>query len=158
MELLDKGKHCNEELCRQLDYLPIQCKACLKYFCNEHFSYEAHNCKSAEKFDYKIPTCELCNQTIEFKRGKHLDLCLAEHMQKCQLEIKPTNKEKTSKKCHFKNCKSKEVFVFKCDDCCLNYCTKHRLAEDHLCKQTCSVQSRNKSSKTQSRNFSIFAY
>lgn len=156
MDLLDKGKHCSEEFCHQLDYLPMKCNACLKYFCSDHFKYESHNCKKAENFDYQIPTCDLCHETIEFKRGKDLDLCLAQHLQKCQFSSRNQETKKSTKKCHYKNCKSKEVFVFKCDECFFTYCTKHRLPEDHICdtvkNQARSSQFRNISSKTQSKN------
>jgi predicted nucleic acid binding AN1-type Zn finger protein len=148
MELLDKGKHCSEETCHQLDLLPMKCKACLKYYCTEHFKYESHNCKEALKFNFKIPTCENCNRTIEFKRGKDLNLCLAEHLENCTLDekhqtSKANRKETESKKCYFKNCKSKDVFVFECDWCAHSYCTKHRVPEVHLClknNQSCSSQ------------------
>lgn len=148
MELLDKGKHCEEEFCHQLDLLPMKCKACTHYYCSEHFKYESHNCKEYKKFDYKIPTCELCNKTIEFKRGQDLDLCLAMHMEKCQFNEINTKKT-NSNKCSFKACKTKEIFKFECLSCYKNFCNKHRIPEDHECtglSQTCSQQARQKNS------------
>ena len=145
MELLDKGKHCSEEFCHQLDLLPIKCKACFNFYCTEHFKYESHNCKQSNKYDYKIPTCELCNKTIEFKRGLNLDICLADHLEKCKIRNNLDLKEKIVKKCSYKNCKSKEIFVFECETCCLKYCTKHRIPESHKCvsnNQSCSAQFR----------------
>jgi len=47
MEFSDLGKHC--ELCRQLDYLPIQCNLCKKFYCKLHSSYSNHNCIKFEK-------------------------------------------------------------------------------------------------------------
>lgn len=150
MELLDKGRHCQEEYCHQLDLLPMKCKACNKYFCSDHFKYESHNCKSFLKLDYKIPICEICNKTIEFKRGHDLDLCLAIHMDKCHINesIEPKSlqddkKLKTKNKCSFKNCKTKEIFEFQCENCSEKFCVKHRIPEDHGCKTaSCSEQSR----------------
>jgi predicted nucleic acid binding AN1-type Zn finger protein len=159
MEVLDKGKHCEEEYCHQLDLLPMQCKACKKYFCASHFKYESHNCKQSDRFNYVIPQCDICKQTIEFSRDKDIDLCLAEHLQKClnlqengrsnqsnrfsqtqnravsmsSLMPPSSSKQNTSKKCNFKNCKSKEVFRFDCEKCSLTYCNKHRLPEIHEC-------------------------
>lgn len=145
MELLDKGKHCDEEFCHQLDYLPIKCKACSKSFCKYHIRYDDHNCKEANKFNYKIPTCPICNKTIEFKRGKDLDICLAEHMQICQEDMSnlsqqmnkvklKNNENKIYKhKCTMRNCKSKEIIQFECQNCHNNFCIKHRMREDHNC-------------------------
>ncbi len=146
MDTLDKGKHCSEEYCHQLDYLPMKCSACHKYFCTDHFKYKTHNCEEAKKIDYKIPTCEICKNPIEFKRGKDLDLCLAEHMSKCQFTFTNNEIQKPKKVCNYKGCKSREVFRFECDVCNLNFCVKHRMPEIHLCKsdkiaaKTCSSQ------------------
>ena len=133
MELLDKGKHCEEEYCHQLDFLPMKCKACSKLFCSSHIKYDDHSCKEAYKFDYKIPTCLLCNQVIEFQRGKDLDLCLAEHMQKCEEESKRSKKQ-INNKCAILHCKSKEIIPFECNNCNKKFCIKHRMQEDHECK------------------------
>ena len=150
MDLSDKGKHCSEELCHQLDLLPLKCKACSKYYCSEHFKYESHNCEEAFKFNFKIPTCQHCNQPVEFKRGKDLDLCLAEHLQKCSLTGHTAKQSKS--KCHYKHCKSKEIFVFECDSCSHSYCTKHRVPEVHSCStsnQTSCSSQYNKSNKNE---------
>ncbi|CAF0867839.1 unnamed protein product [Brachionus calyciflorus] len=147
MELLDKGKHCEEEYCHQLDLLPMKCKACNHFYCSEHFKYESHNCKEHKKFDFKIPTCELCNKTIEFRRGDDMDMCLARHMEKCQFnEIAP--KKVNSEKCAHKTCKTKTngVFKFECLVCHKNFCNKHRIPEDHECTgimaKSCSQEAR----------------
>ncbi len=133
METLDKGKHCAEKFCNQLDYLPMKCKACNEFFCSEHFKYENHGCEKAKMFDYKIPVCDQCHKTIEFKRGKNLDLCLQEHMQNCQLRAEDQNSKQQMKKyCNFKSCKSKEIFRFECDECQMIFCNRHRLHEDHV--------------------------
>jgi predicted nucleic acid binding AN1-type Zn finger protein len=144
MDTLDKGKHCSEEYCHQLDYLPMKCSACHRDFCADHFKYEAHNCEQANKIDFKIPVCEICENPIEFKRGKDLDLCLAEHMSKCQLASPKQESQKPKKVCNYKGCKSREVFRFECDVCHLNFCVRHRMPEIHLCdsdkgvSRTCS--------------------
>jgi hypothetical protein len=164
MELLDKGKHCEEEFCHQLDLLPMQCKACKKYFCSSHFKYDAHNCEKSIGLNYKIPICELCNKAIEFKRGKDLDLCLAEHLQKCQFnDIKSTNNQKTiqkKSKCYFGSCKSSDVFRFECESCLQTFCNKHRIPEVHQCHryqtgQSCSKQFNSKEKQNDQRMFSF---
>jgi AN1-type zinc finger protein 2 len=136
MELLDKGKHCSEEYCHQFDILPAKCKACLKIFCNEHIKYDNHKCREAYKFDYQIPTCPLCHETIEFQRGKDLNICLAEHIQNCENEESNMKKKKANKtKCSILKCKTKSnIMPFECKNCNKNFCIKHRMQEDHDCQ------------------------
>ena len=170
MELLDKGKHCQEEFCHQIDFLPMQCKACKKHFCSEHFKYEAHRCTESEKFNFKVPVCEICSKPIEFKRGRDLDLCLAEHLEKC-LRIndetengnKVTNEKKPTKKCSFEGCRSKEnVFKFECESCSQVFCNKHRIPEVHNCRvashKSCSQQFRSANTKKESNYFSVSSF
>jgi hypothetical protein len=170
MEVLDKGKHCEEEFCHQLDLLPMQCKACKKFFCSDHFKYEEHKCKAGGRANYVIPTCDICKKTIEFSRHKDLDLCLAEHLQEClnlnQRDRVPKNTYKSGtnsasstavgpqhKKCSFKNCKSKEVFRFQCDRCIMTYCNKHRLPEIHSCDEVLEGMRSKMLAQTCSRQF-----
>nr|XP_033770832.1 AN1-type zinc finger protein 2A isoform X2 [Geotrypetes seraphini] len=49
MELPDLGKHCSERTCKQLDFLPLKCKACEQVFCKDHITYSQHKCASAYK-------------------------------------------------------------------------------------------------------------
>ena len=162
MEVLDKGKHCQDEFCHQLDLLPMQCKACRKYFCSEHFKYESHHCKESEKLNYKIPTCQYCQQTIPFTRGKNLDLCLAEHMQRCYLNgynKKPAKTSSNSKKCNYSNCKSSEIFRFECQSCSLVFCNKHRIPEVHNCNLVkCSTQYKNGIKEYNPKTYSVSSY
>ena len=46
MELPDLGKQCEVPSCKELDFLPIQCKFCDKIFCKKCASLVAHNCPS----------------------------------------------------------------------------------------------------------------
>ena len=143
MEVLDKGKHCQENSCNRFDLLPIQCKACKKSFCSVHIKCENHSCQDSSKLDFKIPVCQICNKTIEFDRSKHINECLSEHMHKCYRNYlnngnsvsSTRGPEKESKKCHYKKCKTKEIFQFKCDSCHLTFCTKHRVPEVHMCQE-----------------------
>jgi predicted nucleic acid binding AN1-type Zn finger protein len=154
MDLLDKGIHCEEKFCHQLDYLPLKCKACSKNFCSEHIKYANHHCTESYKFNYEIPVCPLCNHTIEFQRGKDLDICLAEHIQQCELNShmnKLQIQKSQKKKCSFNNCKSKDSLRFDCQKCHNSYCIKHRIQEDHNCQQqqhTCSQEARTRNARS----------
>ena len=55
-----------------------------------------------------------------------------------------------SKKCTYKNCKSKEIFRFKCDTCEQNFCTKHRVPEIHKCQPVIKTRS---SQLSQAQNY-----
>ena len=157
MDLLDKGKHCEEEFCHQLDFLPIECKLCRRHFCSEHFKYERHGCEKASAIDFKVPTCELCNEVIEFKRGKHMDLCLSEHLAKFHLDSDDKREsatqsnakpKKNNNKCIVKGCRSKDIINFECERCANKFCNRHRLPEVHMCAAvnnnlSCSSQAAN---------------
>ena len=159
MDTLDKGKHCSEEYCHQLDYLPVTCNACLQVYCADHFKYEAHNCTQAKKLDYKIPVCELCAKTVEFKRGKDLDLCLAEHMSNCRMDSS-SSKPKGKKHCSYRSCKTKEGFRFECESCKGTYCVRHRMPEVHSCFATssCSSQIQKEQGIVAAKKYPIHAY
>ncbi|KAI5308189.1 hypothetical protein KEM55_006335, partial [Ascosphaera atra] len=43
-DLMDIGKHCDYEYCRQLDFLPFRCGSCHGTFCLNHRSETAHKC------------------------------------------------------------------------------------------------------------------
>jgi len=43
MEIPSLGKHCAENHCKQLDFLPLQCR-CGKVFCSEHLNSHAQTC------------------------------------------------------------------------------------------------------------------
>ena len=135
MELLDKGKHCSDEYCHQFDFLPSKCKACSKIFCNEHIKYDNHKCKEAYKFNFQIPACPLCNKTIEFQRGRDLDICLAEHMQSCENQENTNKKIVNKNQCSVIRCKNKKSIIpFECNNCSKKYCLQHRIPEDHDCQ------------------------
>ncbi|XP_077305243.1 AN1-type zinc finger protein 2A isoform X2 [Lithobates pipiens] len=57
MELPDLGKHCSEDTCKQLDFLPLKCDACEDLFCKDHITYDQHKCTFAYK---KIFTNRCC--------------------------------------------------------------------------------------------------
>jgi len=44
MEFPTLGKNCEKSDCNKLDFLPIKCNFCKKYFCSEHALPEYHSC------------------------------------------------------------------------------------------------------------------
>lgn len=80
MEFPDLGKHCCEETCRQLDFLPLKCDACGELFCKDHLTYSRHKCSSAYKKDVQVPVCPLCNTPIPVRKGEMPDVAVGAHM------------------------------------------------------------------------------
>ena len=60
MEFPTLGKNCEYSECYQLDFLPIKCKFCQKYFCSEHFLPEVHSCT-----EYKPAIAQTADIVIE---------------------------------------------------------------------------------------------
>ena len=60
MEFPTLGKNCEYPDCFQLDFLPIKCKYCQKYFCTEHFLPDIHSCS-----EFKALRVETAESVIE---------------------------------------------------------------------------------------------
>ena len=131
MDLLDKGKHCDEESCHQLDFLPLKCKGCEKYYCSEHFKYDLHQCKNSERFNRKVLNDD-------------------SNITKPMLN-----------KCGHTKCKSKEFINFKCNLCEKSFCTKHRIPEDHTCSGiviSCSQEFSKKHKNLNKKYFGVSSF
>lgn len=134
MEFPDLGKHCTVSTCNKLDFLPIQCDACNKIFCDEHYQYSIHNCTNAYTKNNQVPVCPLCNIPIPIQRGQLPDLTVSNHIDSdCQSDPAKQKRKVFTNKCSFKSCKTKEVIPIVCDECTYNYCLKHRHTTDHNC-------------------------
>ncbi|KXJ82782.1 hypothetical protein RP20_CCG011215 [Aedes albopictus] len=130
MEFPHLGKHCSEQYCRKLDFLPMKCDACGEIFCSEHFSYQTHSCHSAHKKDVQVPICPLCGDPVPTARDVSPDVTVGAHIdQFCKSE----KKKIYTNRCSYKNCKKKELVPFSCGVCKRNYCLKHRHTLDHEC-------------------------
>ncbi|XP_055375745.1 AN1-type zinc finger protein 2A [Condylostylus longicornis] len=139
MEFPHLGKHCSEKSCNKLDFLPMKCDSCNSVFCSEHFSYSKHSCPSAHQKSVQVPVCPLCNDPVPTPRDVPPDLSVSEHIDRyCKSETKKI----FTNRCNYKNCKKKELVPFKCSDCHINYCLKHRHITDHEC-QGAQVTQRN---------------
>ena len=134
MEFPGLGKHCTLATCKQLDFLPMNCDACEKTFCNDHVSYVSHNCQSAYKKDAQVPVCPLCNKPVPVNRGEPPDIKVGEHIDRdCQSDPAKERRKLNPNKCSAKGCKKKELVPVLCDSCRRNYCLRHRHPQDHDC-------------------------
>uniref|UniRef100_F6R192 AN1-type zinc finger protein 2A n=1 Tax=Ciona intestinalis TaxID=7719 RepID=F6R192_CIOIN len=135
MELPHLGKHCTEPTCNLLDFLPMQCDACEKIFCKDHFHYDHHKCESSYKKDVQVPVCPLCGKPVPVPRGETPDIKVGEHIDRdCQSDPAKKKRKAYSNRCSAPKCKQHELMPVICNDCRLNYCLRHRHPLDHNCK------------------------
>merc|ERR1712032_1296655 len=94
------ARHCHVKECRQLDFLPLQCKACHNYYCKECF--KAHNCPKASEHDRRVVICPLCKDSIAVT-GEDMKELLNRH---CATSCTRKPKPKLAK-CPVEGCKEK---------------------------------------------------
>ena len=132
VDLMSLGKHCQEETCKQLDFLPFHCDSCKAPFCVDHFQPDRHNCKSRIIKDSKLPQCPLCNKYIE-KGTKNVDdnTQVERHiMSGCTALVVQKPKKN---RCSEARCKVHSPIPFSCSNCYRQFCVKHRHPGDHKC-------------------------
>ncbi|RFU29047.1 hypothetical protein B7463_g7291, partial [Scytalidium lignicola] len=110
------GKHCQFEYCNQLDFLPFRCQSCRGTFCLDHRTETGHHCKHAGEWATRR---RLANAT---KPSLGAGKSMAEVEQPC-----------ASPSCKTIIGTSLSTGVH-CSSCNRRYCLKHRLREDHDCK------------------------
>lgn len=114
------GKHCQFDYCNQLDFLPFYCQSCAKTFCLDHRSETAHKCSHAGAWAERRRQANLAKPSIGAGR--------------------PLRDKISQKPCAHASPACKTVIGTSltpgvhCDRCNRDYCLKHRLQEDHDCK------------------------
>ncbi|KAK2057547.1 AN1-like zinc finger protein [Colletotrichum caudatum] len=112
------GKHCEYDYCNQLDFLPFFCQSCKKTFCLDHRSETSHKCSNAGAWAERRRQAELAKPA--YGQGRQL----RDHV--------------SQKPCASPSCKTtigtSLVPGVHCPGCNRDYCLKHRLKEDHDCK------------------------
>ncbi len=120
------GKHCEYEYCNQLDFLPFHCQSCRKTYCLDHRTESSHRCTNAGAWAERRRQAQLAQPSIG--AGKTL-------------------RDKVSEKpCASPACKTvvgtSLVPGVHCSTCNRDYCLKHRLKEDHDCKNLVPIGGR----------------
>ncbi|KAI1656782.1 AN1-type zinc finger protein [Daldinia decipiens] len=120
------GKHCQLEYCNQLDFLPFFCQSCKKTFCLDHRSETSHKCANAGAWAERRRQAQLAKPSVG--EGKRLrDLV-------------------SQKPCAATDCKTvvgtSLVPGVHCSTCNRDYCLKHRLKEEHDCKNKIPIGAR----------------
>jgi predicted nucleic acid binding AN1-type Zn finger protein len=120
------GSHCQYAYCNQLDFLPFRCESCRGTFCLDHRTETAHHCAKAGEWAARRRRAQLATPSIG--AGKSL------------LSVE------TEKPCATPSCKtiigSSLTPSVHCTTCNRSYCLKHRLKEDHDCKNLIPIGAR----------------
>jgi len=134
VDFLSIGKHCKEESCKQLDFLPFKCEHCREQFCVDHYESSKHNCQHLVDKDSRLPQCPLCMQYItKGTRGVDDNAQVERHIQSnCTSHVVPKKKPKKNR-CSTSKCKQHSLIPFSCDKCFQQFCVRHRHPGDHNC-------------------------
>ncbi|KAI0147615.1 AN1-type zinc finger protein [Xylariaceae sp. FL1272] len=120
------GRHCQLEYCNQLDFLPFFCQSCKKTFCLDHRTEDAHKCDNKGAWAERRRQAQLARPSAG--EGKRMRDYVHE------------------KPCAAKDCKTTIgtplVPGVHCSTCNRDYCLKHRLNEEHDCKNLIPIGAR----------------
>ncbi|EEY17379.1 AN1-type zinc finger protein [Verticillium alfalfae VaMs.102] len=120
------GKHCEYDYCNQLDFLPFFCQSCKKTFCLDHRSETSHKCVNAGAWAERRRQAQAA--THSHGQGRLMRDAVSE------------------KPCASPSCKTTVgtslVPGVHCSTCNRDYCLKHRLNEDHNCKNLMPIGAR----------------
>ncbi|KAI4110540.1 MAG: hypothetical protein LQ339_001406 [Xanthoria mediterranea] len=125
-EMLNIGGTCQYLTCDSYDFLPFRCESCHGRFCQDHRTEAGHKCARAGEWAAKKAQ-QQANRTASPSSGP-----------------KPTLL--TANQCSHPQCKTlietlNSVGVA-CSTCNRKYCLKHRIPEDHDCKNIIPVGAR----------------
>lgn len=120
------GKHCEFEYCNQLDFLPFMCQSCSRTYCLDHRTENSHQCAHAGAWAERRRKAQLAHQSIGSGR---------------MLQDKVSRKPCASPECKTEVGTSLTPGVH-CDTCNRDYCLKHRLKEEHDCKNLIPIGAR----------------
>ncbi|KAK3352699.1 hypothetical protein B0T25DRAFT_190819 [Lasiosphaeria hispida] len=120
------GSHCQFTYCNQLDFLPFFCQSCRKTFCLDHRSETSHQCSNAGAWAERRRQANLAHHSAG--EGKRMRDFVSQ------------------KPCADDACKTvvgtSLVPGVHCPSCNRDYCLKHRLKEDHDCKNKIPIGAR----------------
>lgn len=120
------GKHCEAEYCNQLDFLPFLCQSCNHTYCLDHRTETAHKCAHAGAWAERKRLASLQKHSIGGDRV---------------LRDRVAEKDCASPQCKTRIGTSLVTGVH-CSRCNRDYCLKHRLEEDHDCKNLTPIGAR----------------
>ncbi|KAI0911867.1 AN1-like zinc finger protein [Ustulina deusta] len=120
------GRHCQLEYCNQLDFLPFFCQSCKKTFCLDHRTEDSHKCENKGAWAERRRQAQLAHPAAG--EGKRMRDYVSQ------------------KPCAAADCKTtigtSLVPGVHCANCNHDYCLKHRLREEHDCKNKVPIGAR----------------
>ncbi|CAK79425.1 unnamed protein product (macronuclear) [Paramecium tetraurelia] len=134
------GQRCKYSICRQKDFLPYECSLCKDVYCQEHRTQEAHECPKLS-IKKSVILCPLCKKGLCYTSDQNENTIWEEHFEK---DCPQQPKEK--KVCPICKDKLTDVTNFKCKDCGMEVCLKHRYREDHKCPTLKKIESQENQS------------
>ncbi|KAH8593490.1 hypothetical protein B0O99DRAFT_688709 [Bisporella sp. PMI_857] len=118
------GSHCQYSFCNQLDFLPFRCESCRGTFCLDHRTESGHKCAKVGEWAARRRKANLAKPSLG--AGKSM------------LEVQ--------KPCASPDCKiiigTSLTTGVHCSTCNRDYCLKHRMTEDHDCKNLIPIGAR----------------
>lgn len=118
------GVHCQDAYCNQLDFLPFRCESCRGTYCLDHRSETAHKCPQAGAWATRNRLANLAKPSLGAGKMQ------ADIEKPCASSVcKTTIGTSLSTSVH-------------CSTCNRDYCLKHRLKEDHDCKNLIPIGAR----------------
>lgn len=122
------GAHCQMAFCHQLDFLPFRCESCRGKFCLDHRTESAHSCANAGAWARARQQATTSTTTPSPKPS------ILTHESQCSA---PACKTLIN---------TPLVPGIECAECNRSYCLKHRMKEEHDCKNLPRVGARAKDS------------
>ncbi|CCU74636.1 unnamed protein product [Blumeria hordei] len=124
------GVHCQYAACHQLDFLPFRCESCHQLFCLDHRTETNHKCSKSGEWA---------------SRRREANLSKTSH------PSPPPSLRQVEKLCEFNTCKvtigTSLSTAVHCSACNREYCLKHRIIEEHDCRNQVPLGARASSSK-----------
>ncbi|OCT51260.1 AN1-like Zinc finger family protein [Cladophialophora carrionii] len=116
------GAHCEFAYCHQLDFLPFRCDSCHHTFCLDHRTETAHRCTHAGEWAK--------NRRLNSVGRTTTTTTAAASQGKPSL----TNATQCSEPACKTFVNTSQNLGVHCQQCNRTYCLKHRMGEDHDCK------------------------
>ncbi|GAA5853760.1 hypothetical protein JCM5353_006443 [Sporobolomyces roseus] len=159
---LEIGRHCSEQSCRQLDFLPFKCPCCSLPFCSTHWRPPTgHLCSSYDPslYDNRIPSCPLCSLPIPLPTPQtDPNIPMDSHFSLSCPTLHPhlAKPKKPSNECEVSKCKTKLIVKMECLECGGKYCTTHRYGKDHGCEERRERRRKEKEEERKKKKASSF--
>lgn len=129
------GRHCHHNGCNQLDFLPFKCGLCSGIFCLEHRTCSGHECPKGNSYDVSTVICPVCAKAIKLVGDQDPNAAFEAHVSSSACDPSNYARVKQRPRCPAPNCREKltSTNTYKCKDCCIDVCLKHRFPADHKC-------------------------